>query len=78
MTEDKLPLEEEQADIEVEFTTREEYIGCCYNAMNAADTYNAITKSDSDRVRRIKRKCLRIIDSLVCEMYDELFDDDDE
>lgn len=76
MIEDKLPEDTDLVDVEL--TTREEYIACAYNAMNAADTYNAITKIDADRVKRIKRKCLRIIDEMVGEMYSELFSDEDE
>jgi len=75
MTEDKLPPEEESADIEVKYTTREDYIRCACDAMNAADNYNPLTQIDSARVKRIKWRCLVILDEMTAEMYDELKDD---
>jgi hypothetical protein len=63
---------------EVEFTTREEYIMCSVNALNAVSEMNCMTAEDTKRQKRITRKCLKIIDSMVDEMYDELFDETDE
>jgi len=78
--EEEISPEEVEKSI-VEFTTREEYIGCCHNALTAVDSFNSMTAADTARVRRIQRKCLRILDELVGEMYDELIDkenDEDE
>lgn len=63
-----------------EFTTREEYIGCAYNAIAAVEGLDTgmMNKTDALRVKRIMRKCLRIIDECVNEMYDELFEDDED
>jgi hypothetical protein len=74
MTEEK-PIEEE---IEVEFTSRAEYIASCYNAIAAVDCVNEMTNEDAKRKRRIIRKSVKIIDSLISEMYDELFEEDEE
>lgn len=78
MTEDKLPPTEDEElsseePLNVEYTTREDYIRCACDSMNAADNYNPLTKEENDMVKRIKLKCLLILDELVTEMYDELF-----
>jgi hypothetical protein len=79
-----IPPPEEPAEVEetedgiVEFTTREEYINCAVNCLNAVAETNTMTKADAERVKRVTRKCLKIIDHLCSEMYDELFDEDEE
>jgi hypothetical protein len=35
-----------------------------------------MNKADELRVKRIKKKCIKIIDICVTEMYDELFEED--
>lgn len=70
-------IEQEQESI-LEFTTREEYITCACNALNSTESIDAMTASDKARLNRIRRKCLKILDSMVGEMYDELFDQDEE
>ena len=62
----------------VEFTTREEYIGCAYNALSAIEGLDPMTQQDKLRVNRIRRKCLIILDELVAEMFDELHEKDEE
>lgn len=62
----------------VEFTTREEYIGCAYNALAAIEGLDPMTQQDKLRVNRIRRKCLLILDSMVSEMYSELFEQEEE
>jgi hypothetical protein len=37
-----------------------------------------MSKKDAQRVKRIKRKALRIIDECISEMYDEMFEDEEE
>ena len=68
----------EEEDAILEFTTREEYIACSYNALMAIDGIDAMTAADKVRLNRIKRKCLLILDSMVSEMYSELFDNEEE
>ena len=55
-----------------------EYILCSCNALGAIESLDAYTAADKARLNRIKRKCLRILDSMVGEMYDELFEEDEE
>lgn len=76
--EEQLEIEETPEDGIIEFTTREEYILCAVNCLNAVAETNTMTKADAERVKRVTRKCLKIIDHLCTEMYDELFDEDEE
>lgn len=69
--------------IEMEFlppTSTPEYIGASYNAIQAVSDMDTalMSNSDKERVRRIKRKALKIIDYCICELYDEIFDKDEE
>lgn len=59
----------------VEFTTREDYISSCFYALNSIGEYDTgmMSKSDGNRIKSIRKKCLIILDRLVDEMYDELF-----
>ena len=64
----------------IEFTTREEYISGAYYSISAVDGMDELlmSKEDARRIRRIRRKCLRIIDECVNEMFDELFESDED
>ena len=70
----------ESAEVEVEFTTREEYIGCAYSSIVAVSDMDSglMNKTDQARIKRIRRMCLRILDECVKEMHDELFETDEE
>ena len=76
--EDNTPDQEQEQDGILEFTTREEYIQCSCSALADIESIDAYTAADKARLNRIKRKCLRILDSMVSEMYDELFEEDEE
>jgi hypothetical protein len=79
-TDEKIDAKDEIDNGMVHFTTTSEYISSAYNALAAiedADT-TLMSKEDEKRVKRIKRKCLKIIDICISEMYDELFENDDE
>lgn len=69
----------EEDEAVVEFTSREDYIASCYYCISAVDGFDTglMTKEDQRRVQRIQRKCLRILDECVNEMYDEIFDEPD-
>lgn len=64
----------------IEFTTREEYISGAFYYISAVDGMDELlmSKEDARRIRRIRRKCLRIIDECVNEMFDELFEIDED
>ena len=64
----------------VEFTTAGEYINSAYFALSAVEDIDTaiISKEDEKRIKRIKRKAIKIIDICLSEMYDELFENDEE
>ena len=55
-----------------------DYITAAYYALDAAESANMMTKEGQIRMNRIKRKCLRIIDHCIGELYDEIFEEDNE
>ena len=69
--------EPEETEGVVEYTTREEYILCAVYAINAVSEVTTMTKEDEKRKARITRRCLKILDSMVEEMYDELFNEEE-
>ena len=72
--------EEEIGEIEVEYTSRSEYISSAYSAISAVEGMDTqiMSKEDAKRVRRIIRKSLMIIDDCITEMYDELYEKDED
>jgi hypothetical protein len=72
--------EEEIGEIEVEYTSRAEYISSAYSAISAVEGMDTqiMSKEDAKRVRRIIRKSLMIIDDCITEMYDELYEKDED
>ena len=80
MSEEKDIIGSEDAEIQVEFTTREEYIGCAYSALLAVADLDTglMNKVNQNRIKRIRRMCLRILDDCVKEMHDELFETEEE
>ena len=80
MSQEKDIVGEDSSEVEVEFTTREEYIGCAYSALVAVGDLDTglMNKVDQNRIKRIRRMCLRILDDCVKEMHDELFENEEE
>lgn len=80
MSEEKEVVGTEESEVEVEFTTREEYIGCAYSAILAVSEMDIglLNKVEQNRVKRIRRMCLRILDDCVKEMHDELFETEED
>jgi len=72
--------EQEQPLVYEDATTTPEYIACAFNAINAVSDFDTaiMTESDKQRIKRIKRKSIRIIDYCLGILYDELFDDETE
>ena len=77
---DKPTEESEELDGYVEFTSASEYINSAYFAMSAVEDIDTaiISKEDEKRIKRIKRKSIKIIDICISEMYDELFETDED
>lgn len=67
-------LNETEEEIEVEYTTREDYILGAYYCLTASDGFNAMTKDQEKLVKNIQIKSLQILNLCVNEMYDELFE----
>lgn len=68
------------AEGEIIFTTTAEYIQGASVALATVSELDPMimNKSDELRVKRIKRKAIKIIDICISEMYDELFETDDD
>jgi len=74
-------IEQEQVpEVDVEYTTRADYISCAYYAIASVEGLDTgiMTKEDAKRIKRILRKSLRIIDDCINEMHDELFEDEED
>lgn len=54
-----------------------DYLNALAAAYSMADAALCNTAADTARKERIKRKCLRIVDQLVGEIYDGFFDKDE-
>ncbi len=73
--------EEETSEVEIEFTSRAEIIASCYNAIGAVegiDTEVLGSEQYGKMKRRIIKRSIKILDTLVKEMYDETFFEEDE
>lgn len=70
----------EELQGEIVFTTTAEYIQGASVALATVSELDPMimNKSDELRVKRIKRKAIKIIDICISEMYDELFETDDD
>lgn len=79
MTEENV-VGQDNNEIETEFTTREEYIGCAFNAIMAVSDMDIglLNKVEQNRIKRIRRMCLRILDDCVKEMHDEIFESEED
>ena len=76
---EQIPEEQLPEEIEVEYTSRLDYINAGVMSLGAVGELDPMimSKIDEQRIKRIRRKALRIIDECLSEMYDELFDDDE-
>lgn len=71
---------EEQQEIDVEYTTRADYISAAYFAISSVEGIDTqiMSKEDAKRIKRIIRKSIMIIDDCITEMFDELYENDTE
>jgi hypothetical protein len=77
---EEIKKEEEEMEMVMEYTHAIEYIQAAYFALSSVDDMDVaiMNKSDEQRIKRIRRKSIRIIDECLNEMYSELFEDDEE
>lgn len=70
----------EEIQGEIVFTTTAEYIQGASVALATVSELDPMimNKADELRVKRIKRKAIKIIDICISEMYDELFETDED
>ena len=68
----------EEMEYEVEFTTRAEAVHSACAAIGACQDFDLgmLNPTQARRIKRIKRKSLRIIDVYIGEIYDEMFEDE--
>lgn len=80
MAEEKNNVEEEIQEIDIVPSSDYEYLMSAVNAFECVDGIDAMTADNKRQIARIKKKCLRIIDFIIGNMHDELFDEtkDDE
>jgi hypothetical protein len=71
--------EDLQEGFEFESTSRSEYVICAANALQAIDGIDEMVQTNAgrDRIKRIRFKSVKIIDNIINELYDELFEDTD-
>lgn len=64
---------------EFESTSRGEYVMCAANALQAIDGIDEMVQTEAgrNRIKRIRFKSVKIIDNIINELYDELFEDSD-
>jgi hypothetical protein len=79
MTEE-IKKEDEELEMIMEYTGFMEYIQGAYFALSSVDDLDVaiMNKEDEKRVKRIRRKSIKIIDECLNQMYDELFETDEE
>ena len=68
-----LSPDDEEPDIFIEETTRADYITAAWYALDAVAELDPMTPASTARINRIRRKSLAIIDTILGEFYDELF-----
>jgi hypothetical protein len=78
------PTQEEIKEIEenfdFEYTTRMDYVSCAYYSISAVEGIDLLllTKDEARKIKKIIKKSIRIIESCINEMHDELFEDEEE
>lgn len=75
MADDKPELDNIQFEDTAEFVMAHDDIAAALNAINAVDGMDEAIQTDLDkqRIKRIRRMSLRIIDSALKEIYDARF-----
>lgn len=74
------PVDGEE-EVEMEFEdcpSATEMIAAAFYAIDAVESMNTMTTADTKRKKRIMRKSIAIMDYCITELYDLLFDDDEQ
>ena len=83
MTEEDLVIGDEVTeDVEVEAEFYEyddaQIISAACTALDSVEAINAMTAADQKRINRVKKKCLRLIEYHIGELYDLTFTKEDD
>ena len=85
MQDEKPHIEPEVAEDPIEWedaetTTRSDLISCAYYAYSTVEDIDLtlLSKIEANRIRKIKRKSMEIIENVIDEMHSEIFDLDEE
>lgn len=73
---DEMEYEEIESEF-YEYDDMQMIVAAC-EALNTVESINTMTAADQKRVNRIKRKCLRLIEFHIGELYDITFDKNDD
>jgi hypothetical protein len=68
---------EDEEEYEYEDLDYSEYIQAATNALSSVESLTPLTKEDSKKIKRIKRKSIAIIDYSINELYSSLFGEED-
>jgi hypothetical protein len=68
----------ESEEFTFEPTDHNAYIVSACNVLDAINQYEPLTRDNQQKKARILRKCLRIIDYSIDEIYKELFEEEEE
>lgn len=77
LTTNETPQDEPIEEAYFEMTSTTEYIHCAAAAWAMASEIDTaiLSKTDEQRVRRMRRQSLRIMSECLNDLYEELFDD---
>lgn len=67
----------EELEFEMDIPDDIQMLMAACEALGSVEGINAMTSADTRRITRIKKKCLRMIDFYVGELYDMTFDKDE-
>lgn len=59
-------------------TTNADYISMAWHAYDIMESLDPMTESEKMRKRRLQKKCIKIIEKCINEVYDDLFDNEEE
>lgn len=69
---------EKEEEVLMEFTSREDYISSCFYILSSIETVDVdlLPEAGKQRIKRMKKRCLTILDDMSKEMFDELYNND--
>lgn len=67
-----------ELEFEMSLSTAHDYIASAYQAMCSVAELDTqiMSKEDELRIKKMKRKCILIIDNCIDELYNEIFEEE--